>query len=84
MVVVDQSLELLDIETSLQRDAHQVLMKKINFYEKFHKNNNLKLKFYIINYMPGCPSWSKGSDLRSAVFVLVGSNPTSGIYLIIQ
>lgn len=34
--------------------------------------------------MPGCPSWSKGSDLRSAVFVLVGSNPTSGIYLIIQ
>ena len=23
-----------------------------------------------------CPSWSKGADLRPAVFVLVGSNPT--------
>ena len=24
------------------------------------------------------PEWSKGSDLRSAVFVFVGSNPTNG------
>ena len=24
----------------------------------------------------GCPSWSKGSDLRPDVYVRVGSNPT--------
>ena len=29
-------------------------------------------------FQPGCPSWSKGGDLRSSVFALVGSNPTSG------
>lgn len=28
---------------------------------------------------PGCPSWSKGADLRPAIFVCVGSNPTPGI-----
>ena len=34
--------------------------------------------------MSGCPSWSKGVDLRSTVVTLVGSNPTSDIQVFIQ
>ena len=31
------------------------------------------------NGQHGCPSWSKGADLRPAIFVCVGSNPTAAI-----
>jgi hypothetical protein len=33
---------------------------------------------FFLFFMPTCPSWSKGADLRSAVFARVGSNPTVG------
>ena len=79
----------LPILTFVYYQVYNVRQQFINEYQNtklyIHKNilsylNNAHKSQGLINAYARLPEWSKGLDLRSGIFVCVGSNPTAGTH----